>query len=80
MLLCELLIEIILESKKDELSNELILNILALWADYQLITINNTMGLIQTSKEADPYQTKILLTKLGLTPFSDVVEVEATNG
>ena len=76
-LLCELLVEIILESKKNDLPNELALNILAMWTKNQLITINKTLSLIQTSFEADPDATRILLVKMGLMRFSEMIEVEA---
>lgn len=79
-LLCELLIEIILNSERQELSNDLVLNILALWTDNQLITVKNTMNLIKSSYKADPFATKILLSKMDLVPFSDYVEVNALNG
>ena len=79
-LLCELLIEIILESTKNELPNELVFSILALWTANQLITIKSTLGLIETAKEVNPNETLILMTKFGLTPFSGTVEVEALNG
>ena len=76
-LLCELLIEIILDMKKNELPNDLVFSILALWNENQLITINNTVQLIQTSFEIDPVATRILMTKMGFTNFSEFVEVEA---
>jgi hypothetical protein len=79
-LLCELLIEIILESKKNGLPNELALNILALWTKNQLITINKTLSLIQTSYEVDPETTQILMVKMGLASFSEIIEVEAVRG
>jgi hypothetical protein len=79
-LLCELLIEIILESKKNGLPNELALNILALWTKNQLITINKTLSLIQTSYEVDPEATQILMVKMGLASFSEMIEVEAVRG
>lgn len=79
-LLCELLIEIILDSEKIKLSNELVMNILALWTENQLITIKNTLGLIKTAYQVDPLATKVLLSKLDLIPFSEVIEVEALNG
>jgi hypothetical protein len=79
-LLCELLIEIILDTVKNELPNELVFSILALWNANQLITIKSTVGLIETAKELDPNETLILLTKFGLTPISGLIEVEALNG
>ena len=79
-LLCELLIEIILDSKKNELSNELVMTILALWTENQLITMKNTLRLIKKSYQVDPIATKILLSKMELIPFSQVIEVEALNG
>ena len=79
-LLCELLIEVILESMKNELPNELVFSILALWNANQLITIKSTLGLIETAKELDPGETLILLTKFGLTPNFGIVEVKALNG
>lgn len=75
--MCELLIEIILDMKKNELPNDLVFSILALWNENQLITINNTVQLIQTSFEIDPVATRILMTKMGFTNFSEFVEVEA---
>ena len=78
-LLCELLIEIILDSK-NRVSYDLVLNILALWSDNQLITLKNTMSLIKTSYQVDPIATRILLSKMDLIPFSQVIEVEALNG
>lgn len=75
-LLCELLIDIILDSKKNDLPNELALNILALWTKNQLITISKTLDLIQTSYEVDPQATRILLVKLGLTSSSGTIEVK----
>ena len=78
-LLCELLIEIILDSK-NRVSYDLVLNILALWSDNQLITLKNTMSLIKTSYQVDPIATRILLSKMDLIPFSEVIEVEALNG
>lgn len=78
-LLCELLIEIILDSK-NRVSYDLVLNILALWMENQLITIKNTMSLIKTSYKVDPIATRILLSKMDLIPFSEVIEVEALNG
>jgi len=79
-LLCELLIEIILDSKKNELSNELVMTILALWTENQVITMKNTLRLIKKSYQVDPIATKILLSKMELIPFSQVIEVEALNG
>jgi hypothetical protein len=79
-LLCELLIEIILESTKNELPNELVLSILALWTANQLITINSTLDLIKTAKEVNPDKALLLMTKFGLSPISGMVEVEALNG
>jgi hypothetical protein len=79
-LLCELLIEIILESKKNCLPNGVALNILALWTKNQLITINKTLSLIQTSYEVDPETTQILMVKMGLASFSEIIEVEAVRG
>ena len=79
-LLCELLIEIILESTKNELPNELVLSILALWTVKQMITINSTLGLIETAKGVNPDETLVLMTKFGLTPISGMLEVEALNG
>ena len=76
-LLCELLIEIILDTKKNELPNDLAFSILALWNENQLITINNTVHLIQTAFEIDPVASRVLLTKMGFTNFSEFVEVEA---
>ena len=78
-LLCELLIEIILDSK-NRVSYDLVLDILALWSDNQLITMKNTMSLIKTSYRVDPIATRILLSKMDLIPFSEVIEVEALNG
>jgi hypothetical protein len=76
-LLCELLIEIILESKKNELSNELVLSILAMWNSRQMITHKNTLGLIKTAFEVNPEETHVLLTKMGLTPPTGTLEIEA---
>jgi hypothetical protein len=79
-LLCEFLIDIILDSKKKELSNELALNILAMWINKQLITINKTLSLIKTAYEVDPDATQILMIKMGLTSFSESLEVDAISG
>lgn len=79
-LLCELLIEIILDSKKNDLPNDLALNILALWTKNQLITIDKTLNLIHTSYEVDPEATRILLVKMGLTSTPEMVEVEQLAG
>jgi hypothetical protein len=79
-LLCELLIEIILESMKNDLPNELALNILALWTKNQLITINKTLSLIQRSYEVNPEATQILMVKMGFASFSEMIEVEAVSG
>ncbi len=79
-LLCELLIDIILDSKKNDLPNDLALNILALWTKNQLITIDKTLNLIHTSYEVDPEATRILLVKMGLTSTPEMVEVEQLAG
>ena len=71
-LLCELLIEIILDSK-NRVSYDLVLDILALWSDNQLITLKNTVSLIKTSYHVDPIATRILLSKMDLIPFSEVI-------
>lgn len=76
-LLCELLVDIILDTKKNELPNDLVFSILAMWNENQLISLNNTMNLIQTSFEIDPVATRVLLTKMGFTNFSDIVEIES---
>lgn len=79
-LLCELLIEIILESKKRDLPNDLALNILAMWTNNQLITLDKTLSLIQSSYKVDPEVTRILLVKMGLLSFSEDLEIEAISG
>lgn len=78
--MCELLIEIILDMKKNELPNDLVFSILAMWNENQLISINNTEHLIQTSFEIDPVASRVLLTKMGFTDYSEIVEVETVNG
>lgn len=77
--MCELLIEIILDSE-NKLSNEVVLSILAMWTDKQAITINKTLGLIKTAQEANPEEALVLLTKMGLMNGSDAVEVKTVNG
>ena len=77
--MCELLIEIILDSE-NKLSNEVVLSILAMWTDKQAITMNKTMGLIKKAQEVNPEATLVLLTKMGLMKGSEVIEVETVNG
>lgn len=74
--LCEELIEIVLESKKDKLPNELVINILGLWKNNQLITIEKTLNLIKIANNINPKATQFLLTKLGLYPLTEILENE----
>ncbi|MCW4013575.1 MAG: hypothetical protein NWF07_11375 [Candidatus Bathyarchaeota archaeon] len=77
--MCELLVEIILDSK-NKLSNEVVLSILAMWKDKQAITINKTLILIKTAQDANPDAALVLLTKMGLMPSSGTVELDTLNG
>ena len=74
--LCEELIEIILESKKNRLPNKLVINILDLWKDKQLITIEKTLSLIKIANDINPKATRVLLIKLGLYPLTEILESE----
>ena len=74
--LCEELIEIILESKKDKLPNMLVINILDLWKNGQLITIEKTLSLVKIANNVNPKATRVLLNKLGLYPLTEILENE----
>jgi hypothetical protein len=74
--LCEELIEIILESKKDKLPNKLVVNILDLWRNKQLITIEKTLSLIKIANSMNSEATLELLNKLGLYPLTEILENE----
>ena len=75
--LCEELIEIILGSKKDNLPNELVSNILGFWKNNQLITTENTLNLLRQSYELNAKVTRVLLLSLGLNQLTETFEAKA---
>lgn len=72
--LYEELIEIILDSKKDTYSNELVSNILGFWQKDQLISLENTISLVKTSYDLNHDATLSLLNRLGLSSLSEFFE------
>jgi hypothetical protein len=78
--LCEELIEIILGTKKDNLPNELVSNILGCWKNNQLITTENTLNLLQQSYEFNAKVTRMLLLRLGLNQLTETFEAKARIG
>lgn len=75
-LLCNELIEIILESKKDGVPNELVADILDFWKTNQLITTEKTLGLVHASYRQNPVATRLLLSDLDLSPLFQVIEAD----